>query len=122
MVRKMLPLPNHRHAMPAAIAYCCADAQGKGDAMAEALFAARPEDMTPEGCEKLAAQIGCDVERYRRDLPGAEARVAAESAEMRAAGVHRLPTLFIGGERIVGAGNSTAELTAMIERAATAKL
>ena len=117
MVRKMLPLSMHPHAMPAAIAYCCADAQGKGDAMAEALFAARPEDLTPEGCEKLAVQLGCDVERYRRDRPQAEARVAAESAEMRAAGIYKLPTLFIGGERVVGAGSSTAELTAMLERA-----
>lgn len=116
VVRKMLPLKGHPHAMPAALAYCCADAQGKGEEMAAALFTARPEEMTPEGCEKLAAQVGCDVERYRRDLPQAEVRVAAEMAEMRAAGIHRLPTLFIGGERVVGAGNSTEELTAMLER------
>ena len=118
VVRKMFPLPNHAHAMPAALAYCCADAQGKGDAMAEALFAAPPDDLTPEGCEKLAASVGCDLERYRRDLPEAEARVAAETAEARAAGVHSLPTLFIGGERVVGAGKSTEELTAILERAA----
>ena len=117
MVRKMLPLKNHPHAMPAALAYCCADAQGKGEEMAAALFAARPQDLTPEGCEKLATQVGCDVERYRRDLPQAEARVAAETAEMRAAGIHALPTLFIGGERVVGAGASTDDLTAMLERA-----
>jgi protein-disulfide isomerase/uncharacterized membrane protein len=117
MVRKMLPLRNHPHALPAAIAYCCAEAQGKGDAMAEALFAAPPEELTPEGCEKLAAQVGCDIERYRRDVPQAEKRVAAEMAEMRAAGIPGLPTLFIGGERVVGAGSSTEELTAMLERA-----
>lgn len=117
VVRKMLPLEMHPHAMPAALAYCCADAQGKGEAMAAALFAAEPDEMTTEGCEKLAARIGCDVERYRRDLPAAASRVAAETEAARAAGVHALPTLFIGDERIVGAGKSTEQLTALLERA-----
>jgi uncharacterized membrane protein/predicted DsbA family dithiol-disulfide isomerase len=117
LVRKMLPLAMHPHAMPAALAYCCADAQGKGDAMADALFAAPPDALTPEGCEQLAAGVGCDLERYRRDLPAAETRVAAEMAEVRAAGVHALPTLFIGGERIEGAGASPDQLTALLERA-----
>ena len=70
VVRKMLPLRNHRHAMPAALAYCCADAQGKGEEMAAALFAAPPDELTAEGCERLAASVGCDLERYRRDLLG----------------------------------------------------
>ena len=121
VVRKMLPLTMHPHAMPAALAYCCADAQGKGDAMAAALFAANPDDLTPDGCEKLAASVGCDLDRYRRDLPQAETRVAAEMAEARAAGVRSLPTLFIGDERIVGAGKSTEELTALLDHAAAAR-
>lgn len=118
VVRKMLPLRMHPHAMPAALAYCCADAQGKGDAMAAALFAANPDDLTPDGCEKLAASVGCDLERYRRDLPQAQERVAAESAEVRAADIRSLPTLFIGSERIVGAGKSADELTALLDHAA----
>jgi protein-disulfide isomerase/uncharacterized membrane protein len=118
VVRKMLPLKMHPHAMPAALAYCCADAQGKGDEMAAALFAANPDDLTPDGCEKLAANVGCDLDRYRRDLPQAETRVAADMAEVRAAGIRSLPTLFVGGERIVGAGKSTEELTALLDHAA----
>jgi uncharacterized membrane protein/protein-disulfide isomerase len=121
VVRKMFPLPAHPHAMPAAVAYCCADAQGKGEAMAAALFAAKPENLTADGCEKLAAQVGCDVERYRQERPQAEVRVAAEMAEVQAAGIHALPTLFIGGERIVGAGKSTDELTAMLEHVASTR-
>lgn len=117
VVRKMLPLHIHPHAEAAAVAYCCADAQGKGEAMAAALFAAPPEQLTSEGCEQLAAGVGCDLDRYRRDRPAAEARVAAESAEARAAGVHALPTLFIGDTRVEGAGKTPAELTAMIDRA-----
>jgi protein-disulfide isomerase len=118
VIRKMLPLSSHRHAMPAALAYCCADAQGKGEAMATALFAAPPDELDAEGCEKLAAQVGCDLERYRQEMPKAKARVAAEMAEARAAGVHSLPTLFIAGERITGAGKSSEELTALLDRAA----
>jgi uncharacterized membrane protein/predicted DsbA family dithiol-disulfide isomerase len=118
VVRKMFPLPMHPHAAPAAVAYCCAEAQGKGDAMAAALFAADPADLTPEGCERLAARVGCDLERYRRDLAAAARRVAEDTAAVRGAGVRSLPTLWIGGERIVGATRSTEQLTAMLVRAA----
>ncbi|MDX2087684.1 MAG: vitamin K epoxide reductase family protein [Kofleriaceae bacterium] len=118
VVRKMLPLPRHAHALPAALAYCCAEAQGKGDAMAHALFTAPPETLTPEGCEQLAVSIGCDRAQYRRDLPLAVGRVACESIDARAAGVTSLPTIFIGGEKIVGAAKSTDELVAMIRAAA----
>ncbi len=118
VVRKMLPLASHPHALPAALAYCCADAQGKGDAMADALFAAPPDALTPEGCEQLAAGVGCDLDRYHRDLAAARTRVAAEMAEVRAAGVHALPTLFIGSERIEGAGASADQLTALLDHAA----
>ena len=52
----------------------------------------------------------------RRDLPAAEARVAAEMAEARAADIHALPTLFVGTERIEGASASADELTALIDR------
>ena len=117
VVRKMMPLEMHPHARPAALAYCCADAQGKGEAMAAALFAADPGDLTPEGCEQIAASIGCDLARYRRDLPGAAARVALESAQARDAGVDALPTLFIGEARIVGAGKSATQLAALITAA-----
>jgi predicted DsbA family dithiol-disulfide isomerase/uncharacterized membrane protein len=118
VVRKMFPLPGHPNAIPAALAYCCADAQGKGDAMAAALFAAPTDDLTPDGCERLALGVGCDLERYRRDLGAAAVRVAAETAEVTAAGVHSLPTLFIAGERIVGAAKSADELTELLRRAA----
>lgn len=118
VVRQMLPLDDiHPNAMAAAIAYCCADAQGKGEDMAAALFEADPEDLTPEGCERLAAKVGCDLERYRRDLPAARTRVAAEAAEATAAGISRLPTTFIGDERILGAAPAD-QLVAMIHRAA----
>lgn len=118
VVRKMVPLPNHPHARDAALAWCCADAQGLGDAMARALFAADPATLTPEGCEEIAVRIGCDRERYRRDLASQHARVDADLAEARAAGVRGLPTIWIGGQRLTGAAHSAGDLVALIERAA----
>ncbi len=115
--RRMMPLPRHAHAMPAALAYCCADRLGKGAAMAEALFTAPEETLTPEGCEEIAVKVGCDRDQYRRDLALSVGRVAAESIEARSSGVSSLPTLFIGGEQVVGAAMSTDELVAAIRRA-----
>ena len=117
VVRKMVPLLMHPGAVPAALAYCCAEAQGKGDEMARALFAARPEELTPEGCAALAARVGCDPARYQADLAAAEQRVASDLRDARAAGVRGLPTLFIGGERITGASTSAGELAALLARA-----
>jgi protein-disulfide isomerase len=117
VVRKMVPLPQHRGARPAALAYCCAERQGRGEAMAKALFAAPADELTPEGCEAIAARVGCDLDRYRADLAGAEAQVTRDLDEARAAGVHALPTLFVGPERVTGASASTEQLAAMIDRA-----
>jgi protein-disulfide isomerase/uncharacterized membrane protein len=117
VVRKMVPLPQHAGAGPAALAYCCAEAQGRGEEMARALFAAAPAELTPEGCAAIAARIGCDLDRYRADMAAAERRVMADLEDARQAGVRALPTLFIGGERINGASASVEELVSMIDRA-----
>lgn len=118
VVRKMVPLPMHPHAMPAALAWCCAEAQGKGDAMAEALFAAPADQLTPEGCEQIAAQVGCDLERYRRDRPAMVGKVAADMLDALAGNVRSLPTVFVGTERLVGANQSARDLVAAVEHAA----
>ena len=117
VVRKMVPLPMHPHAMPAALAWCCAEAQGKGDAMADALFAAPVDDLTPEGCEKIAQSVGCDLDQYRRDLPAMVGKVAADMLDARGGNVRSLPTVFVGTKRLVGANHSTADLVAAVEHA-----
>jgi len=120
VVRKMAPLAQHRGAMPAALAWCCAEAQGRGDEMANALFSAPPEDLTPEGCQRLAECIGLDMERYRQALedPSTKDRIAADLDDASAAGVHKLPTLFVGETRVTGASRSTHELVALLDDAA----
>src|SRR5262249_38529094 len=119
VVRKMVPLRQHPHAHDAALAWCCADAQGKGDAMAAALFAAPPEQLTSEGCEQLALQVGCDRDRSRAALadPATEGRLARDLADAKAANIRGFPTVFIGLQRISGASHATDELAAAIAKA-----
>jgi uncharacterized membrane protein/thiol-disulfide isomerase/thioredoxin len=120
VVRKMVPLAMHAHARDAALAWCCADAQGKGEAMAQALFAAPVDDLTPDGCERLAVSIGCDRERYRASLadPKLLARIDTDRADFRAAGLRGLPTVYIGEHAVSGADHTTAELASAIAAAA----
>ena len=116
--RKMVALPQHKGALPAAVAWCCAVRQGKGDAMAEALFAADPAELTPAGCERIAAKIGCDLDRYRLDAPLAVGQVAVDMMDAKGAGIHGLPTLYVGASQVVGASASVDDLVAMLQRAA----
>ncbi len=119
LVRKMTPLKIHPHAMTAAIAWCCAEAQGKGDAMAKALFAAPVETLTPEGCEKIAVEVGCDLEKYRKTFadPATLERIKRDAADAKTAGVRGLPTIFVGTRGMGGADYDQATLAAAITRA-----
>ena len=119
VVRKMVPLAMHSHARTAALAWCCADAQGKGDAMAQALFDAPPDELTPEGCERIAAQVGCDLDQYRQTLadPATSARVDSDAADAKAIGASALPTVYIGDQRFTGENHSAADLLAAIDHA-----
>lgn len=122
VVRKMVPLPQHAGAMPAAIAWCCADAQGKGDEMAEALLAARVSELTPQGCERMAAAIGLDMDRYRADAAdrATRRRIHADVADAHKAGVHALPTIYIGGRAFTDARATVDQIEAALRRAAGA--
>src|SRR5450432_3976735 len=62
-VRLNMPLTMHSQSRTAARAYCCAEDQDKGPAMADALF--QSETLTPEGCEKLAVSLGLSLTDYR---------------------------------------------------------
>jgi protein-disulfide isomerase len=105
LVRRQVPLPIHSHAMAAARAACCGERLGRGDAMANALFTAPEDELTPEGCERIAQTLGLPVEAYRACVKDAatDALIAADKAEFHAAGGHALPTLWIGEQEIVGA-------------------
>ena len=104
VVRKNVPLKQHPHALDAARAACCGDQMGKGEAMADALFSAPVDELTPEGCAKLAASLGLDEDAFKqctRD-PATDARIHADQAAFKAAQGHALPTLWIDEEKIEG--------------------
>lgn len=105
VVRKQVPLRSHRHAMDAAKASKCADELGKGDAMADALFSAPPAELTPEGCERIAAQIGLDPERFRACVgdPATFVAIERDRGDFRASGGQGLPTLWVDGRKLEGA-------------------
>ncbi len=116
IVRKMVPLPMHKNAVPAALAYVAVDMQGKGEAMAKLLFEVPPEKLTAYEVERHAEQLGVDLAKYRNDIPMAIERVKADLAEAKAAEVKGLPTLFIGTARHTGAELSVDDLVAEIQR------
>jgi predicted DsbA family dithiol-disulfide isomerase/uncharacterized membrane protein len=101
-VRLNMPLSSHPHARSAARAYCCADEQKKGEAMANALF--NSADLTPEGCEKLAAELGLSLAEYLACVKSAptEARINDEIKRVTSAGFGGLPTVWVDDEVIVG--------------------
>ena len=104
VVRRQVPLKMHPHAMDAARAACCGEKMGRGEAMANALFSAPEDDLTVEGCEKIAARLGLGLEGFRacvRD-PATDAIIAADKAEFQAAGGYALPTIWIGDRQIIG--------------------
>jgi protein-disulfide isomerase len=101
-VRLNVPLASHSNARAAARAYCCADNQGKGEAMADALF--RANDLSPEGCERLAVSLGLSAPEYRACIASAatEARIDKEYQQAKNAGLAGLPTVWIGDKGFVG--------------------
>jgi uncharacterized membrane protein/predicted DsbA family dithiol-disulfide isomerase len=122
VVRRQVPLASHPHAMDAARAACCGERLGKGDAMAEALFTAPVEELTPKGCERIAQRLGLPLDAYRACIadPATNASIERDKAEFRETGGKGLPTIWIDGEVLKGA-QSSEELAAALDRAAHAK-
>jgi uncharacterized membrane protein/predicted DsbA family dithiol-disulfide isomerase len=105
LVRRQVPLHSHPHAHDAARAACCGDKLGKGSDMAASLFATDVEQLTPEGCQKLAEALGIPAEAYRACVadPSTDASIEADYAEFKSAGGYALPTIWIGRHQMVGA-------------------
>ena len=107
-----LPLPMHRHAVPAAVAARCAGEQGKFWEMRQAIYLARGR-LDQEPYAGMAGELGLDVERFeacRRD--GRQlAKVRADAALAAGEGIASTPAFVIGrvvggefnGETVVGA-------------------
>jgi protein-disulfide isomerase/uncharacterized membrane protein len=119
-VRLNMPLSMHPDARTAARAYCCAENQGHGQAMADALFSA--ESLSSESCEKIAKSVGVPIDAYRSCVHDAatDAHIDDQMRQVRAAGLAGLPTVWIGSEVIVGL-QSEDTLSAAFAKAASNK-
>jgi uncharacterized membrane protein/protein-disulfide isomerase len=104
LVRKHVPLRMHAHATDAARAAICAELLGKGEPMADALVAVPAEELTPEGCEKIAASVGLDVDRFRACVkdPATDARIRADGETFRASNGRGLPMVYVDRIRLAG--------------------
>jgi uncharacterized membrane protein len=125
VVRKLVPLTRiHPHALDAAKAACCGEMLGKGDAMADALFRAPVDDLTPTGCEKIASELGLDPAQYAACVsdPKTADRLASDRQDFdhAAAKGDGLPLLWIGEKKMMGAQDAEALEHALHEAIAKA--
>jgi protein-disulfide isomerase/uncharacterized membrane protein len=119
-VRKVYPLPGHAHGQVAARAYMCAQEQGYGEPMADALFAAA--DVSAAACSRHAASVGLDVARFERCTrdPATQQQLVRQLDSIRRSGMRGLPTVWIGDQVIEGfdPDSGAAPYSAALERAA----
>ena len=100
--RLNLPLHSHEFAQGAAEAQVCAREQGKGDEMADKLFAA--DDLRPPENRVQARLLGLDMSAYDACIASGKARavIDAESKILIDHGLQGLPTTFVGPKTIIG--------------------
>ncbi len=117
--RLNMPLPSHSQAIPAARAYLCADAEGKGEEMADRLFEG---ELGPEHYAEYARELGLDGSAFEACTKDAETdkKLGVEVAVFRQSGLRGLPTTFVGKQRIGGARPRAVYVEA-IEKAASAE-
>lgn len=101
---KHLPLRMHAKAPAAHAAAHAAHLQGKFWEMHDKIFANQRE-MSPQKYEEWAAEIGLDVEKFKKDAasPEIKKKVDADAAEAARLGVTGTPGFFINGRFLRGA-------------------
>lgn len=103
--RYMVPLGGHPGATPAAQAYLCI-AEDKREALAEELYKAKPEQLTPEGVVDLAAGTGpIDATAFRKCMTSIEVAAKIDGDKelfFDQLGGQGLPTTWVNGVMIRG--------------------
>lgn len=114
-VRKTMPLPRHPHARAASKAWICAAAQGKGDEMADVLYAS--EDLSLPVLDGLAKAVGCDVEKQRACVAdrATDEAVDRDMAFVMRSSFEGLPTVWIDDTRLLGAHELADYVTAIAD-------
>ena len=116
IVFKHNPLAGHPLVLETHRAAVAAFQQGRFWEM-QALLFANQENLDSSSLRRHAKTLGLNMEQFEDDLVSEEARLAVERdiGQARKAGVSRVPTLFLDGERLK-AGVSYELLTAGIEK------
>jgi protein-disulfide isomerase len=101
---KHQPLGFHPNALPAAEAAEAAREQGKFWPMHDKLFAAQRE-LSPETYRRIAKELGLDLKRFEEATSSGRfrARIQEDQAIAARVGAGGTPTMFVNGERVVGA-------------------
>lgn len=113
---KHFPLSYHPQAINAAKAAEAARLQGKFWPMHDQLFA-QSEGLIDESYNKIAAEIGLDVERFASDMAKdtTRYRVAADRAEGEHLGIDGTPYIIINRRRFRGSHGDLSERVSGIE-------
>jgi protein-disulfide isomerase len=104
VVWKHQPLPMHAQAEPAAEAAEAAREQGKFWEMHDKLFQ-NQQALSPTAYSQYAKELGLDMAKFEaaRQSGRGRARIQEDQAVAGRVGASGTPTLFVNGERIVGA-------------------
>jgi len=105
--RLQRPLDQHPQALQAALAALCAEAQGKGEEMADRLFTIT---LSPESMSAAAEALRLDPARYDTCLnaPETAATLEQHAALLPDEQFKGLPTTYVGGAVILGVPTETA--------------
>jgi protein-disulfide isomerase len=107
VVWRNLPLPFHPNAMPAAEAAMEAFAQGGDGAFWQmhGLIFEHQRDLTRETLDRLAAQVGLDVQRFQAamDSHAHQDAIEADMALAEQIGARGTPNSFLNGVQVTGA-------------------
>jgi predicted DsbA family dithiol-disulfide isomerase len=97
----------HPNAEPASLAYLCAKAQRKGEALADRLVEI---ELGHQTIRRAAVGVGLDPTEFDRCFanPKTLAEVAREAMLFESSGLRGLPTTFVEGERLLGAVDESA--------------
>jgi protein-disulfide isomerase len=106
----------HPQAVPAAEAAEAAREQGKFWEMHDKLFQ-NQQALSPDAYSRFARELGLDMTRFEaaRQSGRGKARIQEDQAVAGRVGVYGTPTLFVNGERIVGAV-PFAQIKSVIDR------
>lgn len=115
MVRKMVPLPGHPGALPAARAYTCTPS-AKREAMARLLYRAPDKLLTRDGTIAMAETLAIEGAEFGRclDAPSTKAALETDLALFEVLGARAIPLTYIGPRVLAGFSVERAQRDAQL--------